>query len=354
MDRAVAFANLPALKVGPYSIRTPVIMAPMAAVSESPYRKIALRMGAGLAPTELVSSKGLKYANARTEAYLRHDPEIEQPFTVQLFGGDPESMAVAAEAVAKRGAKIIDINMGCPVKKVTRTGAGSALMCDPDRTVAIVRAMIERVGPEIPIMAKIRAGWCDDSINAPSFGRRLEDAGVAAIAIHARTRMQAYAGQANWDLIRDLVDAVQIPVIANGDIFSVAAAERVVKETGCAAVMVGRAALGNPWVFRRFRSAHEGQADQNEPSRQERVSLIAEHFDAHVAHHEGEVRAVRKFRQHLIWYSRGLRGASDFRQGVMKLDDKNAVRDVILTYFASAEMVKPSAEWEYDERRALG
>lgn len=350
----MSFADLPALRIGPYSIPTPVIMAPMAAVSESPYRKIALNMGAGLAPTELVSAKGLKYGNARTEAYLRHDAEVEQPFTVQLFGGDPDSMAVAAEAVVNRGAKIIDINMGCPVKKVTRNGAGSALMCDPDRTASIVRAMIERVGEGVPIMAKIRSGWSDEQINAPSFGRRLEDAGVAAIAIHARTRTQAYAGAADWGLIGKVVEAVQIPVIANGDIFSVDAANRVVEATGCAAVMIGRAALGNPWIFEHFRAAHLGQNGLSAPTLAARACLIADHFDAHIAHHDGQLRAVRKFRQHLIWYSRGLRGASDFRQDVMKLDEKEAVRDVILAFFSSAEMIKPSGAWEFDERQALG
>jgi tRNA-dihydrouridine synthase B len=350
----MGFANLSALQIGPYAIEPPVIMAPMAAVSESPYRKIALEFGAGLAPTELVSSKGLEYANSRTEDYLRHDPESEQPFTVQLFGGDPDSMASASEAVVKRGAKIIDINMGCPVKKVTRTGAGSALMCDPDRTVDIVRAMIERVGPSVPVMAKIRAGWAEDSINAPSFGRRLEDAGVSAIAIHARTRMQAYAGRADWDLIRRLVEAVELPVIANGDIFTVEDAEQVVNQTGCAAVMIGRAALGNPWVFRALRAAHRGEAVASNPTPTERASLIARHFGSHCAHHRDELRAIRRFRQHLIWYSRGLRGASDFRQRAMKIDEKDVVIELIHSYFCAATVASRDAPMEYDERRALG
>jgi len=354
MDTPMGFTNLAPIQIGPYQIDTPVILAPMAAVSESPYRKIALDFGAGLAPTELISSKGLQYFNARTEAYLRHDAELEQPFTVQLFGGDPEAMAFAAEAAVNRGAKILDINMGCPVKKITRTGAGSALMCDPERTSKIVSSMVQRVGPQVPVMAKIRAGWADDSVNAVGFGRALEDAGVAAIAIHARTRMQAYAGKADWTIIKKLVDAVQVPVIANGDIFSVDDAHRVVEQTGCAGVMIGRAALGNPWIFRQLRAAHEGQEEIKGPTPYERAELIAKHFEAHCLHHEGELRAVRKFRQHLIWYSRGLKGASDFREVAVRVDEKAGVKELIYSYFGSAILASEVAEFEYDERKALG
>lgn len=342
------------LVLGKHVIETPIVLAPMAGVSEAPFRALALAMGAGLAPTELVSAKGLEYSSARTRGYLRHDPAKEPLLSVQIFGGEIPSMARAAELAVEAGAKIVDINMGCPVKKVTRSGAGSALLCDPPRAAAIVRAIRERVGDHVPVTAKIRAGWDESSKNATTVGKTLEDAGAAAIALHPRTRAQGYSGRADWTLIGALKRAVAIPVIANGDIQTVADAERVLSETGADAVMIGRAALGNPWIFRELRAACRGEPVPRAPSPQDRARMILAHLDAHIEHTQDEVRAVRKFRQHLIWYSRGLRGGSSFRETATRLDDRRAVTEAVEVFFTSAELTDPREAAVYDERTALG
>ncbi len=326
----------------------------MAGVSEAPFRVMALEMGAGFTPTELVSSKGLQYENARTQGYLRHDPKLEPQLWVQVFGGDPEAMGVGAELAAARGAKMLDINMGCPVKKVTRNGAGSALMCDPPRAAAIVRAMRERVGDKVPITAKIRGGWDDTQKNAADVGRALEDAGLSVIAIHPRTRRQGYSGSADWDLIAELADAVSIPVVANGDINSADAADQVVDQTGCAAVMIGRAALGNPWIFRQLRARRAQQAAPEEPSPTERAAHVRRHLTEHIEHVGDEDRALKKFRQHLIWYSRGMRGGAAFREHAMQLEERPAIEEAIERFFGSARTPNLQEAAIYDERQAFG
>lgn len=315
---------------------------------------MTLGMGAGLAPTELVSANGLKYGNARTEAYLRHDPEAEPLLSVQVFGGDPEAMALAAELAVERGARIIDVNMGCPVKKVTRNGAGSALLADPSRAAAIVAAMRARVGDGVPITAKIRSGWDAASRNAPEVGRILEDAGAAAIALHPRTRSQGYGGSADWSMIRALVEAVSVPVIANGDIFSVADADRVVRETGCRGVMIGRAALGHPWIFAELAAAYDGRPRPLPPVGPSRAAFVRAHLEAHLEHHGDPVRGLKKFRQHLIWYSRGMRDGPAFRERVMRLEERPEVEDEIETFFSVAGPRDLGEAPIYDERGALG
>jgi tRNA-dihydrouridine synthase B len=349
----MGLTSLAPLTIGAHRIERPIVLAPMAGVSERPYRLLALELGAGLAPTELISARGLELGSDRTEAYLRHEAAREQPFTVQIFGGEPRSMARAAELAVERGARIIDINMGCPVRKVTRSGAGSALMTDPDRAVAIVEAIRERVGDGVPITAKIRAGWDRAHRNAPAFGRRLADAGVALLSIHGRTREDGYTGDADWDVIAALVRAVSVPVIANGDIFGVADADRVLEQTGCAGVMIGRAALGNPWIFRALAAAADG-AEAARPTPSERARLVRRHFDAHLEHHGAPSRAVPKFRQHLIWYSRGLIGGVDFRDRAVGLIEVEAVRDAIDDYFGRADLEDADEPPIYDARAALG
>lgn len=345
--------GLPPLRIGGITLPNPIVLAPMAGVSEAPYRTLCLRMGAGFAPTELVSSKGLEFQNRRTQAYLRHDPAAEPHLSVQIYGGDPETMAKAAVMAAEHGAKIIDLNMGCPVKKVTRNGAGSALLTDPERAANIVRSIRARLGERIPVTAKIRSGWDDQSRNAADVGRRLEDAGLAAIALHPRTRAQGYAGRADWSQIRALKQAVSIPVIANGDLTSADDADRVLAETGADAVMIGRAALGNPFVFRALAAAHAGRARPPAPTASERAKVVRAHLEAHLEHLGDELQAVRKFRQHLIWYSRGLTQAAAFRGKVVTLDRAEEVFEAIEGYFSSAEKAVEEAA-QYDERAAFG
>ncbi len=347
-------AALRPLGIGSFRFDPPIVLAPMAGVSEAPYRVISLEMGAGLAPTELVSAKGLKFGNSRTADYLRHDPRREPSLSVQIFGGEPDAMAFAAEKAVEAGARLVDINMGCPVKKVTRTGAGSALMTDAPRAAAIVGAMRERVGQQIPVTAKIRSGWDEHNINAAEVGRALEDAGLAAIAIHPRTRRQGYSGRANWSLIAELKSAVDIPVIANGDVFSVADAERIIAETSCDAVMVGRAALGYPWIFRELAAARAGRPDPGKPTAEERVRLIRRHLADHIEHIGHEGRALKKFRQHLIWYSRGMRGGAAFRERALSLEERPRIEDIIDEFFGLAEVSDRTEAPIYDERTAFG
>jgi nifR3 family TIM-barrel protein len=351
------------MRLGPLEIPNPWILAPMAGVSEMPFRVIALQFGAGLAPTELVSCAGLTHASERTLRYLRHDAARERPFVVQVFGGDPDEMAEAACIVKAHGADAIDINMGCPVPKVTRGGAGSALLCDPSRAARIVERMREASG--LPVSVKIRAGWDARSVNAPEMARALEDAGAFAVALHARTRAQGYTGRADWPLIGRVKQAVRaMPVIGNGDVRTPDDARRMVRETGCDAVMIGRAALGDPWIFRRL-------AGGAPPDPDERGDLVLRHFDAHLAFARtaarpddpgGDRRGVHQFRKHLLWYSRGLRGAVEFRKRVINLEPAEAVREAVASFFSSAPPERgerpdgayTAEDAEFDARGALG
>ena len=238
------------LPIGPYTLKNPYILAPMAGVSEQPFRVLAFELGAALCPTELVSAQGLFRVNQRTLRYLRRDAAVEVPYSLQLFGGEPEVMAKAALVGKEWGAQLIDINMGCPVKKVTKTGAGSGLLCDPPRAADIVRQVKAATG--LPVTAKIRSGWDHEKKNFLQMADALGEAGVAALAVHPRTRAQGYSGKADWTVIRDLKRHVgnAFPIIGNGDVKSPADAARMLGETGCDYVMIGRGALGNPWIFR--------------------------------------------------------------------------------------------------------
>jgi tRNA-dihydrouridine synthase B len=318
----------------------------MAGVSEMPYRVMCLEMGAGLATTELISSSGIKYKNRRTRQYMTFDRQKERPYSLQLFGGAPDVMAEAAAASAEHGADIIDINMGCPVRKVTGTGAGSALSCDPPRAAAIIEAMRKSVSDKVPITAKIRSGWDANSINAVEMAKELEGAGCAALAIHARTRAAGYSGHADWSVLAAVKKAVKMPVIGNGDVVSVADARRMVAETGVDAVMIGRGALGNPWIFRGAASG----VDMAPPTPAERMALILRHYREHIAFHEllddeeqrkllhtpPALMATKTFRQHLVWYSRGLVGGKEFRKEVLTLEATSAVTDAIERFFGEA------------------
>jgi nifR3 family TIM-barrel protein len=316
------------LRLGPYQLKAPWILAPMAGVSEMPFRLIVRDMGAGAAPTELVSAKGLAFGHKKSERYLAHDAS-ERPFWVQLFGGEPEAMAHGAERAAELGAEIIDVNMGCPVRKVTRCGGGAALMQDVPRATRIVEAIIARTG--LPVTAKLRAGWDARTANAVEVGIALAEAGCAAVAIHARTRAQGYSGQADWSLIARMVREVPLPIIGNGDARTAAQAERMQRETGCAGVMIGRGAMGYPWVFRQLDTG-----DHREPSRAERWRVVREHLNAHVTFVGNELAAVRRFRPHLMCYARGLRGASAFRREVTRIEDIGRLRVCCETFFEGA------------------
>ena len=335
------------LSIGSYSLRNPWILAPMAGVSEMPFRVIAFEMGAALCPTELVSSQGLMRATPRTLKYVRHDPEVERPYALQIFGGEPEVMAKSAVIGKQFGAQIIDINMGCPVKKVTKTQAGSALLCDVPRAAEIVSRIIDATG--LPVTAKIRTGWDAHSRNYLDVGNALQEAGCAALAMHGRTRAQGYSGHADWSAIADLKrNVTKMPIIGNGDVKTVADANRMLQETGCDAVMIGRGALGNPWIFRELTGGPP-------PTAAERGAMVLRHFRAHVEFVGDPLNAVRSFRKHLAWYAHGLRGASAFRNQVNTFDDAAAVERAIEAFFGQAVVEEGDAgEQELDYRTALG
>jgi len=356
------------LPIGPYTLRNRWILAPMAGVSEMPFRVLAFKLGAALCPTELVSSQGLMRLSPRTMRYLRHDAEVERPYSLQIFGGEPEVMAKSAVVAKEQGAQIIDINMGCPVKKVTKTGAGSGLLCDPPRAAELVRMIREATG--LPVTAKIRAGWDAANKNFLQMADVLGAAGVAALAIHPRTRAQGYSGHADWSCIAALKKHVgsKFPITGNGDVKTVADARRMLDETGCDYVMIGRGALGNPWLFRQLNGG-EG------PTAEERCVVVLEHFRAHVKfvrrdfrprrpdeysperfEQHAESAAVHAFRKHLGWYAHGLKNASAFRSDVNRLETAADVLAACERFFLHAEVDAREAQAEYDVdyRQALG
>jgi nifR3 family TIM-barrel protein len=357
------------LPIGPYTLRNRWILAPMAGVSEMPFRSLAFRMGAALCPTELVSAQGLMRLSPRTMRYLRHDADVEKPYSLQVFGGEPEVMAKAALVGVEQGAQIIDINMGCPVKKVTKTGAGSGLMCDPPRAGELVRQIREMT--KVPVTAKIRAGWDAQNKNYLQMADVLGAAGVAALAIHPRTRAQGYSGSADWSLITALKKHVgnAFPVIGNGDVKTVADAHRMLETTGCDYVMIGRGALGNPWFFRQLNGG-------TGPTPEERCSTVLSHFRAHVAFvardfkprrlddytpdrlaQHAESAAVHAFRKHLGWYAHGLSGASSFRANVNALETAADVLGACERFFLHADFdarLAQEEQYDVDYRQALG
>ncbi len=354
------------LPIGPYTLRNRFILAPMAGVSEMPFRVIAFEQGAALAPTELISAQGLFRISSRTLRYLRYDPKIEKPYSLQLFGGEPDVMARAAVIAKEYGAQIIDINMGCPVKKVTKTGAGSGLLCDSSRAGEIVRQIKEATG--LPVTVKIRSGWDAHQKNFLHMADVLGAAGCAALAVHARTRAQGYSGKADWSVITDLKKHVgnAFPIIGNGDVKTVDDATRMLETTGCDYVMIGRGALGNPWLFRQLLGGAK-------PTNAERMELVLRHFRQHMTfsaearvHREllppeqraakDELQGVHSFRSHLGWYAHGLHGASVFRAAINHADSKKEVEDALEKFFvgASTDMSAPETEQELDYRTALG
>jgi tRNA-dihydrouridine synthase B len=337
-------------RLGPYDLPNPYILAPMAGVSEMPFRVIAFELGAALCPTELVSAQGLMRANQRTLRYLRHDARVERPYSLQIFGGDPEAMVRAAVIGQGHGAQIIDINMGCPVKKVTRNGAGSALLCEPQRAATLVRDIHAATG--LPVTCKIRSGWDEHQRNYLQVAHALFEAGCAGLAIHPRTRAQGYSGRADWSVIAEVKRHFpDRPLIGNGDVKTPGDARRMLESTGCDFVMIGRGALGNPWLFRELLGGAP-------PEPEERREGVLRHFAAHLDFVGAglELAAVRSFRKHLAWYGHGLRGAAQFRSEVNQLDSAEEVRDAVHRFFGSAraDPAGPGEEPEVDYRAALG
>jgi tRNA-dihydrouridine synthase B len=286
-----------------------VALAPMAGVTDLPFRLLAKELGCSLLYSEMVSDKGLLHNNCHTLDMLRID-DRERPVAVQIFGSEPAPMAAAARIVARAGADIVDINMGCPTPKIVKNGEGSALMRRQELARAIIAAVAEAV--TVPVTVKIRKGWDEASVNAVEIAALAEQAGAAAIAVHGRTREQFYAGQADWDIIRRVKERVSIPVIGNGDVRTPEDAARLLAYTGCDAVMVGRAAQGNPWIFRQIGQYLANGRTPPPPSLAERLEVLARHLDMLIAH-KGEHIAIMEMRRHAAWYTKGLPHAAEIR-----------------------------------------
>ncbi len=307
------------LQIGNLTISPGVLMAPMAGITDSPFRRVLRSLGCPAVVTEMVSAEGLIRQGIGTLTLLDYVPE-EQPLIVQLFGAKPDSMAEAARLVSQHGFAAIDINMGCPVPKVVNKGAGAALMREPERAEALVRAV--RQATDLPLSVKLRSGWNQTERNVVEVARRLSGAGVDAFCVHPRTRAQAYQGQADWSLIAETVRAVEQPVIGNGDLHSPEDAKRMLEETGCAGLMVGRAALKDPWL-----PGVLAGADLPYPvSMAERSRVFCMHLDFMLACAGSEQRAVQRMRKHLAWYSQGLRGAAHLRRQLQHMNTADDMR----------------------------
>ena len=303
------------VKIGSVELKNNVIMAPMAGITDTAYRIILEEMGVGLVSTEMVSAKGIFYNNKNNKLILQ-TAENEHPIAVQLFGSDPMIMTNMAERISD-SFDIIDVNMGCPVPKIVNNGEGSALMKNPEQAFKILE-MMSRVLKK-PVTVKFRKGFDDSHINAVEFARMAEQAGVSSITVHGRTRAQMYAGQADWDIIRQVKEAVSIPVFGNGDIFTPEDAKRMLLETGCDGVAIARGAKGNPWLIRRTVHYLETGELLPEPTVEERRAMIVRHAELMVKY-KTERLAIPEMRKHLAWYTAGLKGSAKLRAEMNRLN----------------------------------
>ncbi|MDX1594347.1 MAG: tRNA dihydrouridine synthase DusB [Gammaproteobacteria bacterium] len=320
------------MRIGPYTLRNNLVLAPMAGVTDRPFRQLCRRFGAGLAVSEMVSSNSLLWGSEKTRRRADHRGE-PAPRSVQLLGTDPAMMAEAARYNVANGAQIIDINMGCPAKKVCNVQAGSALLRDEPLVARILSAVVDAV--EVPVTLKIRTGWDRESRNAVRIARIAEENGIQALAVHGRTRADAYRGEAEYDTIRDVVRAVSIPVLANGDIRTPEQAQSVLEHTGAAGVMIGRAAQGRPWIFAEIEHFLATGTHRPEPGPAAIRDLLVEHLESLYAFY-GEQTGVRVARKHAAWYSRGLRDAAAFRNRVVRAETRTEQLAMIDDYFARA------------------
>jgi len=317
------------ITIGPVRIDAPVILAPMTGVTDLPFRKIVKRYGAGLTVSEMIASQAAIRETRQSLQKALWDPS-EEPVSLQLAGCSPHEMAEAAKLNEQRGAAIIDINMGCPVKKVVNGDAGSALMRDLPLAASIIEATVKAVS--VPVTVKMRMGWCHDSLNAPELARIAEDLGARMITVHGRTRNQMYKGSADWAFVRRVKDATNLPVIVNGDICSREDAREALAQSGADGVMIGRGAYGRPWLLGQVMADLAG-GEKPDPSMDEQLALILEQYDAMQSLY-GTVTGVNLARKHIGWYTKGLHGSAEFRQKVNTQDDPRVVVQMLRDFYA--------------------
>ncbi|WP_426267409.1 tRNA dihydrouridine synthase DusB [Sphingomonas sp. LHG3443-2] len=317
------------ISIGPVRIDAPVILAPMTGVSDLPFRKIVKRFGAGLTVSEMIASQAAIRETRQSLQKALWDPS-EEPVSLQLAGCSPKEMADAARLNEQRGAAIIDINMGCPVKKVVNGDAGSALMRDLPLAAAIIEATVKAV--KVPVTVKMRMGWCHDSLNAPELARIAEDLGAQMITVHGRTRNQMYKGTADWRFVRSIKEAVSLPVIVNGDINSREDAREALAQSGADGVMIGRGAYGRPWLLGQVLADLAG-GERPDPSMDEQLAIILEQYDAMQSLY-GAHTGVNLARKHIGWYAKGLHGSAEFRQKVNTIDDPKVVVQMLRDFYA--------------------
>lgn len=313
-------------KIGNVRIENPFVLAPMAGVTDMPFRTLCKEQGAGLICMEMISAKAISFHNKNTIALMKIDP-CEHPVSMQLFGSEPELMAEVAKSIEDKDFDILDINMGCPVPKVVNNGEGSALLKNPELIVQIIKSVSSAI--QKPVTVKVRIGFENAPVDIVEIAKRAEDAGAAAIAVHGRTRQQYYSGTADWDIIRQVKEAVSIPVIGNGDVDSPLKAEALLKQTGCDGVMIGRAVRGNPWIFREMNHYFQTGELLPRPSSEEIREMILRHARAQIAL-KGEFTGIREMRKHVAWYTAGMRHSAGLRRASNTIESYEALQELLM------------------------
>jgi tRNA-dihydrouridine synthase B len=321
--------KLTPFSIGDVKIDNPIFLAPMSGISDLPFRRLVQKFGCGLVFSEMIASREM--INHSKETLRMSSPHDDPyPLAVQLAGCDPDIMAEAAKMNEDRGASIIDINFGCPVKKIVKKYAGSALMQDEDLATAIMDAVVKAVN--IPVTMKTRLGWNPQNLNAPSLCKKAEDVGIQMITIHGRTREQMYTGTADWSAIRAVRDAISLPLIANGDILSIEDAETAIEQSGANGVMVGRGTQGKPWLIKQMIEHFNGQDVSDAPTQGDLLDIITSHYDDIIDHY-GDVKGAAIARKHLAWYVTGMRGANEFRAEINKIKNPAIVKKMLNEFF---------------------
>lgn len=313
------------LKIGNVELENPYVLAPMAGVTDLPFRLLCKEQGAGLLCMEMISAKALQYNNKNTKALLEID-ERECPVSLQLFGADPDIISEQAKRIENLPFQILDINMGCPVPKVVRNGEGSALMNQPKLVYDIVYKTVRAI--QKPVTVKIRKGFNDDSINAVEIAKIIEEAGGAAVAVHGRTREQYYSGEADWNIIRRVKEAVKIPVIGNGDVTSGERAISMMEQTGCDGVMIGRGAQGNPWIFRELLEYERTGQIPERPTKEQIRETMLRHAKLQIAF-KGDYLGIREMRKHVAWYTKGLEGSARLRDDINEVESYEELEELL-------------------------